>query len=827
MRAFQALVLLLFVLLPVSRVSGQDVSFQLNDLEYFERYGVNVMVFQDIYPEGHQGGVGIIQHGIRTASNGDLRLEPTPGQWQPIPVQHRRIVDQENNEITVWLSYPDSSRHLKGFNPIVYPDLYFTYKVHVKGEGEGVRITVDLDQPLPSEWIGKVGFNLELSPAELFGKSWYVDDASGIFPRQANGPVAPDVDGEFQPVPLATGRRLTVAPETELQRMVIESRTGDLQLLDGRNKHNNGWFVVRSLVPAGATTGAIEWIVRPHAVPEWKHSPVVQVSQVGYHPNQSKVAIIELDKSDQGGGTVRVRRVNEEGGFEDVLTGAPSTFGKFLRYNYLTFDFSQITDPGLYVVEYRDFRTNPFRIAEDVFKRHVWQPTLEYFLPVQMCHMRVEEQYRVWHGACHMDDARMAPVDTNHFDGYVQGPSTLTRFKPGDLVPGLNKGGWHDAGDDDFRIESQADEVFILASAYEAFGVDYDETTIDQENNLVKIHQPDGVPDLLQQVEHGVLTILGGYKSLGRLYRGIIVPTLKQYVLLGDVINSTDNLFYDPSLAPNERTATHSGVPDDRWVFTEQHPNHEFRGIVALAIAGRVLKDYNPALAEESLAAAEALYREERDLTRSFNNYIHATIELLLSTGKPEYRQVLLDNRQRIVENIRGTGWLIGRALPLINDETFTNEVREAVARHFAEVVEQQKKTPYGVPYEPYIWGAGWGIQSFGVQQYFLHKGFPDVVSPEYMLNALNFVLGVHPGVNTASFASGVGSKSATIAYGLNRADYSYIPGGVISGTALIRPDFPELKEFPYLWQQVEYVLGGGASNFMFLVLGADQLLDQ
>src|SRR5690606_8075624 len=132
MRAFQALVLLLFVLLPVSRVSGQDVSFQLNDLEYFERYGVNVMVFQDIYPEGHQGGVGIIQHGIRTASNGDLRLEPTPGQWQPIPVQHRRIVDQENNEITVWLSYPDSSRHLKGFNPIVYPDLYFTYKVHVK-----------------------------------------------------------------------------------------------------------------------------------------------------------------------------------------------------------------------------------------------------------------------------------------------------------------------------------------------------------------------------------------------------------------------------------------------------------------------------------------------------------------------------------------------------------------------------------------------------------------------------------------------------------------------------------------------------------------------
>ena len=25
----------------------------------------------------------------------------------------------------------------------------------------------------------------------------------------------------------------------------------------------------------------------------------------------------------------------------------------------------------------------------------VWQPTLEYFLPVQMCHMRIEDRYRV------------------------------------------------------------------------------------------------------------------------------------------------------------------------------------------------------------------------------------------------------------------------------------------------------------------------------------------------------------------------------------------------------------------------------------------------
>ena len=49
----------------------------------------------------------------------------------------------------------------------------------------------------------------------------------------------------------------------------------------------------------------------------------------------------------------------------------------------------------------------------------------------------------------------------------------------------------------------------------------------------------------------------------------------------------------------------------------------------------------------------------------------------------------------------------------------------------------------------------------------------------------------------------------------------------MISGTALIRPDFPELLEYPFLWQQTEYVLGGGSSNFMFLVLAVRSLLRQ
>jgi hypothetical protein len=160
-----------------------------------------------------------------------------------------------------------------------------------------------------------------------------------------------------------------------------------------------------------------------------------------------------------------------------------------------------------------------------------------------------------------------------------------------------------------------------------------------------------------------------------------------------------------------------------------------------------------------------------------------------------------------------------------MENTAYQSAIEKALTGLSQEIIEQEKETPFGVPYRPHIWGAGWNIQEFGVQQYYLSSYFPKLFSKDLMFNALNFVLGCHPGENTASFASGVGSRSMTIAYGYNRADWSYIPGGVVSGTALIRPDFPELKDFPFLWQQTEYVLGGGESNYLFLVLAVDKVL--
>ncbi|GAB1453403.1 hypothetical protein MASR2M47_34590 [Draconibacterium sp.] len=814
------------ILLIATSLSLSAQKLIINSDEYFEMPGLNVMVFYDIYPEGHQGAIGIIQNGTRVATNGDLRLEPTPGQWQPIPATGKREVFPDKNEISITCTYPDESRNRKGFNPVFYPDLNFSYNVRVIGEGKNFRIIVDLENPLPEEWIGKVGFNLELFPALLFGKSWYMDKQSGIFPLQANGPMQKDADGNWQAFPIATGTTLTIAPDVPEQTMKITSLKSDLQLLDGRFYHNNGWFVVRSEVQAGAANNAIEWLVEPNVVEHFKQKPVVHVSQVGYHPDQPKIASLELDNKETEIGEISLLRMSENGGFETVKKQKPEKWGKYLRFNYYQLNFSEIKKPGIYQVEYEGYKTEPFKIGADIYERHVWQPTLEYFLPVQMCHMRINEGYRVWHDYCHMDDALMAPVDTNHFDGYLQGPSTLTKFKPLEQVPGLNVGGWHDAGDYDLRVESQAGTVWTLALAYEEFGVDWDQTTVDQENHLVEIHLPDGKPDILQQVEHGVLTILGGYENMGRLYRGIICNTLRQYVLLGDASSMTDGLKYNPTLAENEKTGTESGKTDDRWVFTEENAGHEFEAISALAAAARVLKGYNDDLASRCLKAATELYDLERQVSgRNSSGKINAAVELLITTNDAKYQKDIFELKDAVVKSLSQTGASVARIFSRCKNEEFKSEVNAAFKELSSKLQERQNENPFGVPYNIAIWGDGWGIQRLGMQQYFLHKNLPDIFQKDLLLNALNFVLGNHPGENTSSFASGVGSRSVVQAYGVNRADRSFIPGGVVSGTGIIRPDFPELKEWPYFWQQTEYVMGGGATHFMFLVLAADNLL--
>ena len=264
-----------------------------------------------------------------------------------------------------------------------------------------------------------------------------------------------------------------------------------------------------------------------------------------------------------------------------------------------------------------------------------------------MDHVSVREGYRVWHGASHLDDGRMAPVVGEQFDGWNQATATDGKYKGGDHIPGMNVGGWYDAGDFDLEEPAQLSVIQSLALAYREFHLNYDELTVDETARQVEMHRPDGVPDTVEQVKHGALLILAQFHNIGHAIRGTHEPDLRQYTHLGDGASKTDGRIYDPKLGPNEVKGDYSGRPDDRWIFTSNNPFFQWNAIAALAAAADTLKGWDDPLAKDCLETAIKAWNDEK---------AHPTV--------PAGRA--FDDRSSGWELPKGACWLPRRALYLV-----------------------------------------------------------------------------------------------------------------------------------------------------------------
>src|SRR5690606_1689654 len=257
----------------------------LNDLEYFSKPGLDVLAFNNYYDglfsDSKHAGVELIHHGVRTATNGDVRLSPTPEQWDAVALLVDRKVDARTSTVTTRLGYAEHG---------------FEYDIRVSPAGEGVKLQVVFDKPLPRALEGKAGFNLEFLPSAYWGKTWLTEAGSGQLPLYPAGPTTRGGDGKPVRLPMASGRSLPLAPEDPQRRVTINSNSGELGVFDGRNQAQNGWYVVRGLLPAGKTGVVLEWTLEGNTVPGWTRPAVIGHSQVGYHPAQRKVAVLESDR---------------------------------------------------------------------------------------------------------------------------------------------------------------------------------------------------------------------------------------------------------------------------------------------------------------------------------------------------------------------------------------------------------------------------------------------------------------------------------------------------------------------------------------------------
>src|SRR6185312_8549265 len=146
------------------------------------------------------------------------------------------------------------------------------------------------------------------------------------------------------------------------------------------------------------------------------------------------------------------------------------------------------------------------------------------------------------------------------------------------------------------------------------------------------------------------------------------------------------------------------------------------------------------------------------------------------------------------------------RAIPYMGPEyraALLPAVKELKARADTELAHN----PFGVPILEGGWAGSNAVASFGSTMYLLHKAFPDIIGTKYTLNALDYLLGRHP-ANNLSLVSTVGTQSKLVAYGHNRADYSFVAGGLVPGVLIVKPDFPELRtQWPFLWFENEYTV--------------------
>jgi endoglucanase len=874
---------LLLALNAGASLFGAEFAMRVTDKNYLDTQGFSVFLYDSTYHpvfvDQKNTAMEMILHGQRIATNGDVRLMPTPEQWDLVATLKGRQADKANNRLTANLAFPSFD---------------LSYVLEVAAEPDGVRVSINLDKPLPEKLAGRAGFNLEFLPSIYMGKAYLVDGTkAGIFPRTPNDPmvkVLPLTDepkkayyledwdkakGFTQPLPFAEGKTITLGVDDSLARINVTSETADLMLFDGRDRAQNGWFVLRSLIPTGKTTGAIVWHIRPDVIPNWTRPPMIAHSQVGYAPDFSKVAVLELDPKYNGPKTARVLRLMEDGSYKQVFEGSITPATPWLRYVYSKFDFTPVKDPGLYVIEYADQRTAPFPITDAPYAQ-VWQDSLDHHLAEQMDHVSVREGYRVWHGASHLDDGRMAPVVGDQFDGWSQATATDGKYKGGDHIPGMNVGGWYDAGDFDLEEPAQLSVIQSLSLAYREFNLKYDELTVDEAAREVEMHRPDGVPDTVEQVKHGALLILAQFHNIGHAIRGTHEPDLRQYTHLGDGASKTDGRIYDPKLGPNEVKGDYSGRPDDRWIFTTNNPFFQWNAIAALAAAADTLKGWDDALAKDCLDTAIKAWNEEKahptqnpaggglggaapagapggGVLAASQGAVSgaqkpantastpssgttsaapappggpgrgafsvgmdwaAALELTIATnGAEPYKSRLKELFPQMItpQQMGFRGWTAVRALPYL-DANAKDQMREAVKTYMVGLEKQLDATPFGVPPSMGTWGGSGAVVDMAIRMYFLHKTFPDLVGPEYTLRAVNYILGTHP-VSSTSYVAGVGTVSKTKTYSNNRADNAYIPGAVIPGYIVIKPDFPEcIDDFGFLWFEDEAVVAGSAS---------------
>ena len=92
-------------------LSAADFNMKVTGSGYLDTQGFTVILYEStyhpIFVDQKNTALEMILHGQRIATNGDVRLMPTPEQWDLVAQLKGRQPDRDKNRITANLSFPD------------------------------------------------------------------------------------------------------------------------------------------------------------------------------------------------------------------------------------------------------------------------------------------------------------------------------------------------------------------------------------------------------------------------------------------------------------------------------------------------------------------------------------------------------------------------------------------------------------------------------------------------------------------------------------------------------------------------------------------------
>ncbi|MBD3288941.1 hypothetical protein GF337_09075, partial [candidate division KSB1 bacterium] len=210
----------------------------VTETEYLHSPQVSVLVYHNSYPVGKQGGIEIILHDKRIATNGDLHLQLKQSDReseimaQPIPPieNPERIVDRGSNRIKVLYSHEEIDLR---YHLVIQPL-----------ENSDFEIIVNFEEPFDTSSIDELSFQMEFYPEYYKGKSYITNRISGVFPHILTSDVK-EKNGSSVLSALASGRKMIFAEESPEFNISIESRGNPMELIDRRQVALREWFAIK------------------------------------------------------------------------------------------------------------------------------------------------------------------------------------------------------------------------------------------------------------------------------------------------------------------------------------------------------------------------------------------------------------------------------------------------------------------------------------------------------------------------------------------------------------------------------------------------------